>query len=670
MNWLRNRNLGKFLSVILSLSLLLNFAFFLAPQQAGADTIDDIVQELVKIRGCMDDNDRAALKEVRNKLNGFSQAKWDELLQPVFANLTPAAKTEIETVGGDVYNKVLKEMILGAANIYYNPDAGEIAAQIDNFRTKWKKLVEELFDMNIVVDDLFQFAKDVQDALPAQITLQDLEDLVSKDFDQVIADKLQEWINGAVDDVFDSGDWDEFKGKLSDIGLSRDILIETKDNLAEAADPDNDAAKALVKAYLRCKMVLVGETKLKVGETETYELELLGIDVAGLLKWHSSDTAVAEFTAGSSKLKAKSVGEVYATAYRGESGMDSGWLAKFTVTVTSGGGGGGNGGGPTPVPTKVTKTIDQNGGEVDLAGNAIVDIPAGALDKSVEMTIEKIVDSKQISCPLPATLKLASDFYEFGPSGQKFLKPVTITLKYDPAKLSGAEEDNLSIYYCDEVNKQWVSLDGKVDKAKHTVTIEVDHFSKFAVFAAVPPACDLTDIKTHWAGKCITDLCIAGIVNGYPDKTFKPEKDITRAEFTKLIVKILGLSASPSGPPTFSDVKASDWHYAYVEAAAKAGLIKGYAGLFRPNDLISREEMTAVIIRALGKEAEALARAGDKIDLLDEAQISSWAKGYVALTVAENLIIGYPDKTFLPKDNTNRAEAATVICRLLEKLKK
>ncbi|GAB6274990.1 MAG: hypothetical protein STSR0004_18550 [Peptococcaceae bacterium] len=142
------------------------------------------------------------------------------------------------------------------------------------------------------------------------------------------------------------------------------------------------------------------------------------------------------------------------------------------------------------------------------------------------------------------------------------------------------------------------------------------------------------------------------------------DRNITQAEFTRLLTGALGLAKETPEEPTFEDVKPVNWYYECVETATKAGLIKGYKGKFRPNDFITRQEITAIMIRATGKESEALAKTQEKIDLADEAQISAWARGYVALAVESGLIEGYPDKTFGPKKNTTRAEAAVIICRL------
>jgi hypothetical protein len=268
-------------------------------------------------------------------------------------------------------------------------------------------------------------------------------------------------------------------------------------------------------------------------------------------------------------------------------------------------------------------------------------------------------------------LKLASDIYEFGPAGTKFAKPVTITLQYDPAKLTGAKEETLAVYYLDETAKAWVSLGGTVDKTKHTVTVKVDHFSKYAVMAetvAKPPVVKFKDLNvTHWAWKYIESLVAKEIIKGYPDQTFRPANNITRAEFATIAVRALGLTMEKPAVPTFADVGAEVWSYGYVEAAAKAGLVKGYENKFRPNDQITRQEIAAVVVRAMGKENEAQAKMGEKLTFADAGKIATWAKGYVAVAAAQGLIEGYPDQTFGPLKNATRAETAAMVYRFLEK---
>jgi hypothetical protein len=179
--------------------------------------------------------------------------------------------------------------------------------------------------------------------------------------------------------------------------------------------------------------------------------------------------------------------------------------------------------------------------------------------------------------------------------------------------------------------------------------------------------CQFPDVpSTYWAYSVITDLCQKGVVAGYPDGLFRPESCITRAEFAKIIVEALNLTESKPADPTFSDVTSADWYFGYVETAAKAGLVKGFeTGEFRPNECITREQISAILVRVIGKESAAIANAGTATIFIDDGDISAWARGSVVIVVQEGLV-GYPDHTFKPGSNATRAEACAMIHRFVK----
>ncbi|HBC92419.1 MAG TPA: hypothetical protein DCZ10_05835, partial [Pelotomaculum sp.] len=87
---------------------------------------------------------------------------------------------------------------------------------------------------------------------------------------------------------------------------------------------------------------------------------------------------------------------------------------------------------------------------------------------------------------VPSGFRLLGSVYEFSVDGEKsysFAKSVTITLHFDPGAVG--EGETPSIYYYDEELKQWVNLGGEI--SGNTITIQVDHFTKYAVMAAGEP---------------------------------------------------------------------------------------------------------------------------------------------------------------------------------------
>jgi hypothetical protein len=111
-----------------------------------------------------------------------------------------------------------------------------------------------------------------------------------------------------------------------------------------------------------------------------------------------------------------------------------------------------------------------------------------------------------------------------------------------------------------------------------------------------PASAAVDDVKGNWAETAIRDLKSAGIINGYPDGTFKPERSLTRAEFAKLVVKAFDLPTSQT--VSFPDAK-NHWAKDYISAVGK-DYMTGYAdGNFRPERNISRAEAAAVITRIM-----------------------------------------------------------------------
>lgn len=178
------------------------------------------------------------------------------------------------------------------------------------------------------------------------------------------------------------------------------------------------------------------------------------------------------------------------------------------------------------------------------------------------------------------------------------------------------------------------------------------------------------DLANHWAKSDIELLASKQLAKGVSERSFAPDSDITRAQFTALLVRALGLGEVKGGS-AFVDVSQSDWHAGYVGAAVKAGIVSGMEdGSFRPDDAITREQMAVMIARAL-KAAGASASITVLPELLaskfsDQAQISAWAKESVTASVQAGIVIGMDDKTFGPSANASRAQAATMLKRFLQ----
>ena len=126
-------------------------------------------------------------------------------------------------------------------------------------------------------------------------------------------------------------------------------------------------------------------------------------------------------------------------------------------------------------------------------------------------------------------------------------------------------------------------------------------------FGATAMAASYTDMDAQSAaGKdAVNFMSALDIIAGYPDGTYGPERNITRAEFAKIAVNAAGLADSAeylnSTASKFSDVKVGVWYTGFVNLAQSQGYIQGYPdGTFRPNATITNQEVVTVLLRMLG----------------------------------------------------------------------
>lgn len=138
--------------------------------------------------------------------------------------------------------------------------------------------------------------------------------------------------------------------------------------------------------------------------------------------------------------------------------------------------------------------------------------------------------------------------------------------------------------------------------------------------------------------------------NGY----FNPKNNITRAEFTKIMVSVLDLDIQAEKVISFTDVKESNWFYPYINAAYKAGIIKGSGSKFNPNEQITREQMASIIVKALRVKAIKPTTA-----IADMDAVSDCFKTEVETVVALGLMIGNGSQ-FEPDNFVTREMAAVV----------
>jgi|GEM_PF-3301193 len=159
----------------------------------------------------------------------------------------------------------------------------------------------------------------------------------------------------------------------------------------------------------------------------------------------------------------------------------------------------------------------------------------------------------------------------------------------------------------------------------------------------------LKDINSHWAKTNIEEAVSMGWINGYTDKTFKPDANMTRAEFLKSLIVALNYPLVDEEIP-FRDQES--WYTPYIATGLKYSIIKAEehedeGNFFLPQHKITREEIAIMTVRALGKDPEGV------------------TKGYLTVAKENYIMNGYPDGSMGGEKEATRAEAVVMILNTL-----
>ncbi len=191
------------------------------------------------------------------------------------------------------------------------------------------------------------------------------------------------------------------------------------------------------------------------------------------------------------------------------------------------------------------------------------------------------------------------------------------------------------------------------------------------MYPAVAAAAGFSDVAGHWAAKDILMASASQVVSGYNGQ-FWPNKNVTRAQFTVMIVNALGLeteAAALKGELTgYTDLKSSHFAVGHILLAKEQGLISGYPdGSYKPEKEIRRDEITSILIRAVKLYGSVLEETDNQNlkEFSDLGNIPEWAKDSVSQAVGLKLITGFPDGSFRSAKYATRGETAVLINRLL-----
>ena len=138
-----------------------------------------------------------------------------------------------------------------------------------------------------------------------------------------------------------------------------------------------------------------------------------------------------------------------------------------------------------------------------------------------------------------------------------------------------------------------------------------------------------------WYAEAVNTLASLGMITGVGDNKYEPDRSITRAEFTAIAMRFADLATG--GENVFSDVAEDAWYHDYVVGSIQYGWITGYPdGTFRPENTITRAEVTTIVNRMLGRSADRtfIAEHADELRSFSDVTTSHWS--YYAVMEATN----------------------------------
>jgi len=250
-----------------------------------------------------------------------------------------------------------------------------------------------------------------------------------------------------------------------------------------------------------------------------------------------------------------------------------------------------------------------------------------------------------------------------GKNVDKFNEPMEVSLVYNLKE--DDDPESITVFRLKD-DGTVEPVGGKYDVNTGKVRFWTNHFSMYFARPSIKNFADLS--RFQWAEKSIRLLAGKGIINGRTQTQFDPALDITRAEFTVLLARMLKLDRRQTKLP-FIDITENAWYAEEIAAAYSYGIVKGKdEKRFDPNGKITRQEMAAMIARVLEKHGYKPANDEELEIFNDKDRIAVWAKKGVAIAAREKIIRGMENGSFVPAANATRAQAAVMLYRLYQLL--
>lgn len=203
-------------------------------------------------------------------------------------------------------------------------------------------------------------------------------------------------------------------------------------------------------------------------------------------------------------------------------------------------------------------------------------------------------------------------------------------------------------------------------------------FSLLVGLIVVSPALAYPDVSSnHWATKQIEILTEKGVIVGYPDGTFKPDDNVTRAEFASMAIKALGQEhTTVAQPVNFTDINPSFWAYDAIQKALYFDLVScpPQGEPFRPDDTVTRAESISVAVNALTTEQISTFKAKEVLSkrFADVNEVPEWFIIPAGKAEILSMLVTIPSdkKDRIEADRpATRAEVSAILYDMMEQAK-
>lgn len=588
------------------------------------------------------------LKAYSTEVSGLSQDKFDEIFAPVLGKL------ELNNEEKATSLKLFKSVSSVVYNVYADDfDAlKEIRYDVDNVKL-FNSIAAKAQVEGLTFDDILDFffaTNGVEAELRALLGSKTNADLIN-----IIAnpESQKTLVKDAVYKVLQHKTG---AGELTvsqavyNLGITADDIVKTFNNVNTEIKSAKQAAQALALGYIRAyPLVTNGNNNGNTGgvittpTTPTPGVYDVSKQVTVVGNKATLNLVDADVLKAFDALVAANAGKTGLTLT-----LNLGTVSAATVEV--------------PLSKAIIEAAKAKGiANVAVTFNGLtVTIPVTQFGEAVTLTVATEADTTVTSI---TTLKLASKVYSFdltvgGVATTTFKQPLTIKLPL--VNTAGLDKELLSVA---KIVYGALQFQGGVVDGDYIVEPR-DTFSSYAVVENKVTFSDIANVQA-WAGRQIQVVAAKGAIEGIGSGKFAPKSNVTRAEFSKMLIRALNLENS-TATESFSDVASTAWYAPYVAVAAEKGIITGRnASTFDPNATITRAEMATMISRAvksLNPAATTDASALSKFS--DAAKISASLKDGVAFAASNNLVIGNAGK-FNPNDTATRAEAAVIIYRTI-----